>query len=124
VESVTITPPYYSGIFCNRETGSGTYGLATANKIWMSRKFFPLPGIFSTKNRKSLPKNFTKKLRQVRSQFVIGSVDPALLTCLHVRFSPIQETCRPQCRTSGLLPLAVMLARPTNVRFTPKVDIG
>jgi hypothetical protein len=34
------------GFFCNRETGSGPYGRATANKMWMSRKFFPLPGIF------------------------------------------------------------------------------
>src|SRR6516165_7027994 len=30
-------------------TGSGTYGWATANKMWMSRKFFLLPGIFPLK---------------------------------------------------------------------------
>jgi hypothetical protein len=43
-------------------------------------EIFPSPWYFPTKNRKSLPKNFRKKLREVRSQFVIGSVDPALLT--------------------------------------------
>ena len=55
-----MTPPYYSGISCNRETGFGANGRATANKMWMSREFYPLPGIFPLKIRKSLPKNFTK----------------------------------------------------------------
>jgi hypothetical protein len=45
--------------------------------MWMSRKFFLLPGIFPPKI-KITSKNFTKKLRRVRSQFVIGSVDLAL----------------------------------------------
>src|SRR6516165_4725649 len=67
------------GFFCNREIGSGTYGRTAANKMWMSREFFLLSGIFPLKNRKSLPKNFTEKLRRVRSQFVIGSVGLALL---------------------------------------------
>ena len=68
------------GFFCNREIGSGTYGRAAANKMWMSREFFLLSGVFPLKIRKSLPKNFTKKLHRVRSQFVIGSVDGALMT--------------------------------------------
>jgi len=44
-----------------------------ANKVWMSRKFFLLPGIFSLKFENHFQKNFAKKLRRVRSQFVIGS---------------------------------------------------
>jgi hypothetical protein len=55
-ESATLTPPYYSGIFCNCETGSGTYGRATANKMWMSRKFFLLPGIFPLKTENHFQK--------------------------------------------------------------------
>ena len=77
---MAITPRIIRDFFCNRETGSGTYGRATAIKMGMLRKFFLLPGIFPLKIRKSLPKNFTKKLHRVPSQFVIGSVDPALLT--------------------------------------------
>jgi hypothetical protein len=43
-------------------------------------EILPFPRYFPTKNRKTLSKNFTKKLREVRSRFVIGSADPALLT--------------------------------------------
>jgi hypothetical protein len=39
-------------------------------------EIFPSTRYFPAKNRKSLPKTLTK----VRSQFVIGSVDPVLLT--------------------------------------------
>jgi hypothetical protein len=78
-ESATMTPPYYLGIFCNCETGSGANGRATANKMWVSPKFFLFPGIFPLKIENHLQK-FHKKIRRVRSRFVIGSVDPALLT--------------------------------------------
>jgi hypothetical protein len=44
-----MTPRIIRDFFCNSETGSGTYGRATANKMWMSRKFSLLPGIFLLK---------------------------------------------------------------------------
>jgi hypothetical protein len=43
-------------------------------------EILPFPRYFPTKSRKTLSKNFTKKLHGVRSRFVIGSADPALLT--------------------------------------------
>jgi hypothetical protein len=59
-----MMPPNYSDFSANRRTGSGTYGRGTANKMWMSRKFFLLPGIFPLKIenhfQKILQKNYTK----------------------------------------------------------------
>jgi hypothetical protein len=68
--------------------------------MWMSRKFFLLPGIFPLKIRKSLPKKFTKKLRRVRSQFVIGSVDLALLASSRSLLANMQASMPaiPPCR--------------------------
>jgi hypothetical protein len=44
-------------------------------------KNLPSLGNFLTKKSKNhFEKKFTKKLREVRSRFVIGSADPALLT--------------------------------------------
>jgi hypothetical protein len=77
-ESVAMMPPNYSDFSANRRTGSGTYGRATANKIWMSRKFFLLPGIPPLKIENHLQK-FHKKI--TRSAFSICYwLDPALLT--------------------------------------------
>jgi hypothetical protein len=36
----------------NRKIGSGTYGRGTANKMWVSPKFFLFPGIFRLKIEK------------------------------------------------------------------------
>jgi hypothetical protein len=81
--------------------------------MWMSRKFFLLPGIFPLK-LKITSKKFHKKIRRVRSQFVIGSVDLAL---------PLLANKRHAGRNAGnsaLLPLEAMVACLINVRFTPK----
>jgi hypothetical protein len=84
----------------------------------MSRKFFLLPGIFPLKIENHLQK-FHKKIRRVRSRFVIGSVDPALLTSPRPLLANKRHAGR-NAGTSALLPLAVMVACPINVRFTPK----
>jgi len=77
--------------------------------MWMSRKFFLLQGIFPLKIQNHFQKNFTKKLRRVRFQFVIGSVDLALLASP----SPLLANKRHGGRNAGnsaSLPLTDMAA--------------
>ena len=76
-----------------------------------SRVFPPL------KIRKSLPKNFIKKLRRVRSQFVIGSVDHA-----SDGSSPLLANKRHAGRNAGNSAATEGHGRMSkiNVRFTPK----
>jgi hypothetical protein len=53
-------------------TGSSTYGRGTANKMWMSRKFFLLHGIFPLKIENHFQKISQKNFTEC-SRFVIGS---------------------------------------------------
>jgi hypothetical protein len=56
----------------------GSSGRATANKMWMSRKSFFLPGIFLLKtNNHSFSKKNYKRILRLRSQFVTASVAEA-----------------------------------------------
>jgi hypothetical protein len=62
----------------NRQTGSGTYGRATANKIWVSPKFFLFPGIFPLKVEKHFQKISQKNYTECVLDLLLA--DPALLT--------------------------------------------
>jgi hypothetical protein len=57
-----MTPPNYSGFFCETSDWVRYIRPATANRKWMSRNFFFLSAIFPLKNEKSLarPKNYIK----------------------------------------------------------------
>jgi hypothetical protein len=71
-------------------TGSGAYGRATANKMWMSRKFFLLPGIFPLKIEKSPPKISQKNTPSAFS--ICYWLSPSGASdVFHVRFSPIRD---------------------------------
>jgi hypothetical protein len=69
-----MTPRIIRGFSTNREIGSGTYGRATANKMWMSRKFFLLPGIFPLEIENHFQKISQKNYAECVLDFVIGSI--------------------------------------------------
>jgi hypothetical protein len=60
--------------FCDRQTGSSTYGRRTANKMWVSPKFFLFPGIFRLKIEKHSQKISQKNYAECVLDFVIGSI--------------------------------------------------
>ena len=80
------------------ETGSGANGRATANKMWMSRKFFLLPGIFLTKNSKiTSKKNFKKSAECVLDLLVAPLALPNVFASRQIRDMQAAMLAIPRC---------------------------
>jgi hypothetical protein len=83
--------------------------------MWMSRKFLLLPGIFPLKIE-----NYFQKISQKNYAKCVLDLLLARSGASDVSTPASRRPAGRNASTSALLPLAVMVACPINVRFTPK----
>jgi hypothetical protein len=94
--------------------------------MWMSRKFFFLPGIFLLKTNNH---SFSKKIQKNSAGCVLNLLLPRSPRHPALFSSPV-DACvghkrifRDLCPMSALPPIADMAGRQFHVRFVPKADV-